>query len=172
MIPVCPAGLAGLSDPAPVIHIAIVHPRFANPILSGAKSVEARLSRVRCAPFNRVHPADRLYFKAAGGGFFATALVERVWRADGLSPPEVRALRDRLEPLVQGGRAFWSARRDARFGTFIWLTKVETVGSGPVLPPPGPGRSRAGWHVLSESADVYPMCLVDAPAGPRLAAGV
>lgn len=130
-------------------HVAIIHRRFVELILAGSKTVEARLHRVRCDPFERVCPGDRVYFKQAGGPFRASARVRHVVCRAGLDPAGVRALRREFGPNVRAPREFWDAKRSARFATLIWLDAVEPVDRGPDYARLRAATPRRAWFVLN-----------------------
>ena len=60
-------------------HLAILTPGWIDLILDGTKTIESRFTRVRCAPFRKVHEGDSVYLKESGGlvkGMFTVAKVE------------------------------------------------------------------------------------------------
>ncbi|RKU10857.1 hypothetical protein C6503_19425 [Candidatus Poribacteria bacterium] len=60
-------------------HIAILAPGWSELILDGSKTIESRFTKVRCAPFGKVHEGDIVYLKESGGlvkGMFTVAKVE------------------------------------------------------------------------------------------------
>lgn len=60
-------------------HLAILTPGWSELILDGSKTIESRFTKVRCAPFGKVHVGDRVYLKESGGlvkGMFTVAKVE------------------------------------------------------------------------------------------------
>ena len=60
-------------------HLAILSPGWIELILDGSKTIESRFTKVRCAPFRKVHEADSVYLKESGGlvkGMFTVAEVE------------------------------------------------------------------------------------------------
>lgn len=60
-------------------HIAILSPGWTELILDGSKTIESRFTKVRCAPFGKVHEGDIVYLKESGGlvkGMFRVAEVE------------------------------------------------------------------------------------------------
>lgn len=126
-----------------VQHVAIVHRRYLDAILEGRKRVEARLTRARKAPFGVVAPGHRVYLKQAGGPIRGVALVRRVVCVEGLTPEGVRRLRERFEPEVGAGGAFWEGKALARFATFVWLEEVEPADEGPDY------RAWRGFHPRS-----------------------
>lgn len=60
-------------------HLAILTPGWSERILDGSKTIESRFTKVRCAPFKKVHEGDVVYLKESGGlvkGMFTVAKVE------------------------------------------------------------------------------------------------
>ena len=60
-------------------HLAILTPGWIDLILDGSKTIESRFTKVRCAPFRKVHADDSVYLKESGGlvkGMFRVAQVE------------------------------------------------------------------------------------------------
>ena len=60
-------------------HLAILSPGWIELILDGSKTIESRFTKVRCAPFGKVHEGDIVYLKESGGlvkGMFRVADVE------------------------------------------------------------------------------------------------
>ena len=60
-------------------HLAILSPGWIELILDGSKTIESRFTKVRCAPFRKVHSGDIVYLKESGGpvkGMFTVAEVE------------------------------------------------------------------------------------------------
>ena len=48
-------------------HLAILAPGWIDPILDGAKTIKSRFTKVRCAPYGKVHAGDLIYMKERGG---------------------------------------------------------------------------------------------------------
>lgn len=60
-------------------HLAILSPGWIELILDGSKTIKSRFTKVRCAPFRKVHEGDSVYLKESGGlvkGMFTVAEVE------------------------------------------------------------------------------------------------
>ena len=61
-------------------HLAILTPGWIDLILDGSKTIESRFTKVRCAPFGKVHEGDSVYLKESGGlvkgNLFRVAEVE------------------------------------------------------------------------------------------------
>lgn len=127
-------------------HVAIVSRDVADALLSGRKRVESRLFRARRPPYGAIRPGERIFFKRSGGAVFATARAIWVEFATFASPNAVAAAARRLGRLVAAPRAYWSARREARYGVFIGLSAVRPTRAGPRVP----RQFGGGWVVLSD----------------------
>ncbi len=129
-------------------HIAVVWPRFIEAMLRGEKTVECRLTRVRCAPFGRIAPGDTVYLKERGGPMRAAATASRVEVFERLTPDAVDDLRRRFSNGINDSDEFWSLKRaTARWGALIWVADLRHVSRGPAHPP-FHGR---GWMCLDGS---------------------
>ena len=130
------------------VHVAILLPRYIRLILDGAKTVESRLTIQDRPPYKRVTPGDRIYFKASGGAFEATAIAAKVEYHHALTPAKVDALKRRHNSAVRGDDQYWAWKRDSRYATFIKLRDVEATDRGPALPP----SQGIAWFTLADDA--------------------
>jgi hypothetical protein len=133
----------------PCDHVAVIHAAYADLILAGTKTMEARLSLNRQPPYGRVRAGDMLWFKASGGPFRARAMAARVEYWQDLRPALITQLRKRHNGAIQGTPEFWAAKRRARIATLIWLCDVFTVADGPAYQHTPGGRA---WYVLDRVA--------------------
>lgn len=144
----------GRMDQRPV-HLAIIHKRYLDAILEGTKTVEARISKVRCAPFGRVEAGDAIYLKQAGGPVRACAIASCVRTHEDLTREGLRGLRREWNDRIGGPGEYWSGRVGCRYATLIELAEVnagvaDTIQSD--LLSQIPRGSRSGWHVLDRRA--------------------
>ncbi len=130
-----------------MIHVAILKPGYIRDILAGTKTVESRLTKTNQPPHGRVQPGERLFLKASGGPFMATALVAEVLSWDNLSPAEVRRIEKQHRHAIGGDDAYWQAKRDSRFATLIRLAASEPMDVGPAYKV----AYMKAWYVLDES---------------------
>lgn len=128
-------------------HVAIVHRKYVDAILNGSKTIEARLARVRCAPYEKIKPGDQIYIKQSSGPFRARANVAKVQYYDELTPSKVRAIRKQYNGAIGGEASYWASKRDACVATLVWLGDVQPMSRGPRIPKMH-GR---GWIVLERS---------------------
>lgn len=129
-------------------HIAVIWPKFIEAFLRGEKTVECRLTRVRCPPYGKIAPRDTVYIKERSGPMRAAATASRVEMFDGLTPERVDEIRLRFSKGINASEEFWAMKRGvARWGTLIWLTDFRQAGQAPPHPP-FHGR---GWMCLDGS---------------------
>lgn len=131
-------------------HLMIVHQQYIGPILSGHKLVEARLGADRRAPFNKVEPGDIVYIKPTSQRVAAKAIVHRVDQYEGLDHNDIERLKDLYNDRVLGDDAFWDAKADANYATFITLEKVQLLADEQFVPKELLVPSRNAWRVLTQ----------------------
>jgi hypothetical protein len=151
-----------------VQHVAIVHRRFVKPILSGGKSIEARLSRTRRAPFGRVTAGDIIWLKSVGGLFFARATADRILSAELRCDHDLDHLRRAFSITIAAGDEFWAMKRGSRYATLIWLADVVPITRGPKFRAHPNDRPRDAWFVL-ESVPAWNTDLTALPLVPSRA---
>lgn len=132
-----------------MLHVAILKPGYIDAILDGRKTIESRLTRTKQTPYGQVVTGERVYLKASGGPFMATAIAGGVMNFEGLDPAGVKQLRTQYGGPICGDEAYWKAKRDSRSATLIELTEVRPISIGP---PYKPAHMKA-WYVLDEDRD-------------------
>lgn len=131
------------------VHVAILKPTYIRQILSGVKTVESRMTKTEQAPFGRIAPGERLFFKESGGVFRAMAIVNEVESFVDPTPEAYKKLEQQWRPCVGGDDAYWKLKRESRFLTFVQLREVEPIDVGPVYPK----SAWKAWHVLDDVAN-------------------
>ena len=132
-----------------MIHVAILKPAYIHEVLAGRKTIESRLTKTMQPPHGKVAAGERLYLKASGGPFMATAVAGRVRSYTDLKPVEVKQIREDYGDRIGGDDAYWQMKSDSRFATLIELTEVEPVDIGP----PYKVAYMKAWYVLDEDRD-------------------
>ncbi|MCC6908679.1 MAG: hypothetical protein IT430_12105 [Phycisphaerales bacterium] len=150
-----------------MIHVAILYETYLRAILDGRKTVEIRLTMTNRAPFEAIEAGERLYLKRSGGPFRATAIAEHVMFMRDLSPGDIDRIRRDYNEWIGADGAAWSARKQARYGTLIWLRDVEAIRFGPRMKP----HHGVAWQCLPEREDVYPACLEELLHAPAESTG-
>jgi len=139
-----------------MVHVAIVGEKYIRAILEGTKTIESRFSRSRHVPFGRVKEGERVYFKATGGPYGCTAVVEHVEYLEDLDPKEMRSVRRTFGARIGAEPRYWASKTRSRYGTLIWLRNIEATEMGPVYAGMRGITVRSGWLTLPEEMDVYP----------------
>jgi len=128
-------------------HLMIVHPRYLGPILTGAKTVEARLGADRRAPFGCVGVGDRVYIKPSGQRVAAQATVRRIDEFGDLTPDDILAMRETYNDRILGPDEFWDAKIESRYATLITLERVGIIHTERGVPRELLVPSRCAWRV-------------------------
>ncbi|MFI4892045.1 MAG: ASCH domain-containing protein [Phycisphaerales bacterium JB058] len=129
-------------------HVAVVHRKYAELILSGQKTAELRLTKNRVAPYGRVQRGDRVFIKIASGPVCCCARVRLVEQYEDLSPAEIARLRSKLNEAVMGENAYWELKRTARYATVMHLADVQPCDEAPGYAEARAGNPRSAWLVL------------------------
>ena len=129
------------------LHVAILKPAYVKAILRGEKTVESRMTTTRQPPFGQIAAGERLFLKASGGPFMATAIAGDVEQHEGLDREATRLLYRRYHASVGGDAAYWQSKADSRFAVFVTLRDVEPMDVGPAY---RVANMRA-WYALDES---------------------
>ena len=132
-----------------MIHVAILKPGYIDAILEGRKTVESRLTKTKQPPHGKIVPGERLYLKASGGPFMATAIAGEVQSFSDLDLAAVHQLRKKYDEQICGDDAYWDAKRDSKYATLIELTEVKPIATGP----PYKVAYMKAWYVLDEDRD-------------------
>lgn len=131
-----------------MLHVAILKPGYIRAILDGRKTIESRLTKTMQPPHGRVACGERLFLKASGGPFMATAIAGRVSSFEDLLPSGIRKLRRRYGQAIGGDDAYWEMKKDSRFATLVELKSVEPIAVGPSYKV----AYMKAWYVLDEAA--------------------
>lgn len=130
-----------------MIHIAILKPAYIHAILAGTKTIESRLTKTRQPPFESIAEGERLFLKASGGPFMATAVAGGVRCIEAASPDDVGRVYKQFGKQIGGDGAYWESKRDCRFITLVTLAEVEALSVGPRYKP----AYMKAWYVLDDA---------------------
>ena len=130
-----------------MLHVAVLLKPYLDAVLDGRKTVECRLTIQPRVPYDAIEPGERIYFKQSSGPYRATAIADHVIFENDLTPKRVKQLQRDYNDLVCGEPRFWKAKRNSRFATFIWLTDVQPIETGPALRP----LQGVAWVKLDET---------------------
>ena len=120
-------------------HVAVLKRRFADDVLSGAKTVECRLTRTRREPWGRIEAGDVVHIKQSSGPYRAVCTVSFVEQLECASFADLRRAFSRHRRALGGDRAmldaFLADRRAARFAVFVGIERVRPTSTGPSIAP-------------------------------------
>lgn len=110
-----------------MFHIAILHKKYYNLILSGKKTIESRFSFNKIAPYNKVKVGETIYLKESGKNITARAKVKDVKFFE-LNPEIVEDIRVKYgNNIGVADIDSWNKTKQKKFGTLVWLENVETI---------------------------------------------
>jgi len=130
-----------------MIHVAILKPGYLHAILERRKTIESRLTKTAQPPYGKVEPGERLFLKASGGPFMATAVAGKVQSYADLMTTDLEHLRRRYNKQICGDDAYWEMKRESRFATLFELEQVEPISVGPNYKV----AYMKAWYVLEEA---------------------
>jgi len=129
------------------LHLAVLTEPFCSLLLDGAKTIESRFSRVRCAPYGTLAEGDIVVVKKTGGpvtGAFQAGTV----RSYHLNPARVVQLRDQYAAQICArDNQFWADRADCAYATLVDVTHVRLLAAQAF-----PKKDRRGWVQLTRSS--------------------
>lgn len=108
-------------------HVAIMRKSWGltDKILSGRKTIESRWYMSRAAPWDRIKPGDKVYFKNSGEPVRVRAEVEKVLQFSDLKPEKVREILDEYGKMDGIEKAdvgkFFGMFKDKRYCMLIFL---------------------------------------------------
>ncbi|MBW8000619.1 MAG: ASCH domain-containing protein [Planctomycetes bacterium] len=108
-------------------HLVILKKGYLDLILAGRKTVELRLTKVRCAPFGRISAGDRLFFKISSGAVCGVGKVRKIKELSGLTKAKVEKLKSKYNHLICGDDKYWGQKKDCLFGVLVWLEGVKAM---------------------------------------------
>jgi hypothetical protein len=108
-------------------HLVILKKPYLDLILSGAKTIELRLTRARRPACGAVSPQDRLLLKASGGPVCGRATVADVIYYRNLTPEAIAGMRRSYGDRIGGDDAIWESMMDRRSGFLVWLAGVRRI---------------------------------------------
>ena len=136
--------LSRLARGEAALHLAVLTEPFCSLLLDGAKTIESRFSRVRCAPYGTLAEGDIVVVKKPGGpvtGAFQAGTV----RSYHLTPARVAQLRDQYAAQICArDNQFWADRADCSYATLVDVTHMRLLAAQAF-----PKKDRRGWVQLT-----------------------
>ena len=128
------------------LHLAIFVEPFLSWVIDGTKTVEARFSAVRCAPWDAVYENDVVLMKESSGpvvGSFVVSFVSSFCIAEGNG--DLDHIRGLFGDAIRAeDDEFWVDRNGAKYATLMGIKDHHRI-----EPTPIPKRDRRGWVVVN-----------------------
>lgn len=131
-------------------HLAIIYPEVIKQIFSGQKTIETRFSKSKIAPFGQIKVGDLVYIKPPGKDIQGQFWVSKVVSFEGLEKEDWEFIKNHYGDRLSLGsknqdQAFFEAKKDARYGTLIFIGRVDQLITSPIKLEK---RDQRGWVVL------------------------
>lgn len=130
-------------------HLAIFTQPWLDLILDGKKTIDSRLSKVRCAPYRKINAGDVVYMKESVGFVKGEFTVSKVETYEDLTPDTLQDIYSRYHREIfvdlglQGFREKWLT---SKYATLLHITDVHTYEN----PIPFSKKDRRAWMLLDE----------------------
>jgi len=108
-------------------HLVILKRPYLDAILTGRKTIESRFMRTSRAPFGKISPGDKLFFKITSGPVCATGRVQKVMSFDNLTPKRLQQIRRTYNDRIIAPDRYWDEKRHCKKGVLIWLDRVKPI---------------------------------------------
>lgn len=130
-------------------HVATFVQPYLSEILSGEKTIDARFSVKKVAPFRKIAVGDKVFIKGVIVRGYSQiqgeVSVKNVEFYERLTPSKVRVIFDQ-HPQLLAREDFVKAKLNSSYGTLWWMGNVKKYD----FPPMFVGNARTGWIVKSD----------------------
>ena len=135
----------------PKIHLAIFVEPYLQYIFEGKKTIEARFSSKRIAPYQKVDKGDIIILKQSGGPVVGLCEVSQVWSYL-LEPKSWNYVKKEFtRSLCAQDQSFWNQRKSASYATLMKIKNVVSL--EPIF---WKKQDRRGWVVIDQSKPEKP----------------
>jgi hypothetical protein len=108
-------------------HLVILKKQYLDKILDGSKTIELRLTKSACPPYNSVSIGDKFFLKQSSGPVYAEAKAAAVKQFSNLTPEKIAKLKAEYNDKILGDDDYWQMKFDSRFATLIRLKEVRAI---------------------------------------------
>ena len=130
-------------------HLAIFTQPWLDLILDGRKTIDSRLTKVRCAPYRKISIGDVVYMKESVGLVKGQFIAAKIETYENLTPQILNNINSQYLSEIFADLDFEEFRKkwhSAKYATLIHITNVHTFKK----PFPFPKRDRRAWVLLDE----------------------
>lgn len=125
-------------------HLAIFIDDYIEKIFKGEKTIEARFSQDKIAPYCLVKKGDEVYLKQSSKNIIGRFIVDNVLYYQGLTGETIGKLRKEYNNEICANDAFWQSKANAKYGTLIFISQPERF----LTPIRHTKHDRRAWLVL------------------------
>ena len=131
-----------------VSHLLVLKRPYLDAIFDGRKTIESRFMRINRAPFGKVAPGDKLFFKIVSGPVCAKGRVQKVMSFDNLTPQRMQQIKRTYNDRIVADDQYWDDKRDCKRGVLIWLNRIKPTDAVMINK-----KDWRAWVVLTPEAD-------------------
>lgn len=111
-----------------MIHLAFMHPKYLDMVLSGEKTIESRfMTTNRNHPAFTCEPGDYIAFKRTGGDVEARAIASAVRRFYYLDAEKMEEIRNSFGDRIRSDDSFWDKKKNSKRAVLIELEDVVQI---------------------------------------------
>jgi len=133
--------------PTPMKHLAIFDQKTIQKIFNGEKTIDARFSKHRIAPFGVIASRDTVLIKLSGGDVVGEFEVQSVITFDNLTPEKIQKIKRDYNRNIKMDPLFWHEKEQAKYGTLLFIENVQPV----LIPLAIKKRDMRPWVVLNQA---------------------
>ena len=126
-------------------HLDIMHFPFYDLIFNGERTMEARFTKVRCAPFQKVNAGDVIYIKKCGGYILGEVTVKKALYFENPTPEDWSIIKKYHKQLCSHyEKDFWEKRKDAKYISLLFIDSPKKYAAPQIFIK----KDRRGWVIL------------------------
>lgn len=126
-------------------HLAIFKGEAGEAILSGKKTIESRISKVKSVPFGVISAGDLVYIKPSGKDIIGQFRVKKVIFFDGIDGIDLEDIKKRYGKGLNVDENYWEKNKGYRYVTLIFIGNSSRFITSPIKIKKSDLR---GWVVL------------------------
>ncbi|MBU0975420.1 MAG: hypothetical protein ABIE03_03915 [Patescibacteria group bacterium] len=127
-----------------MLHLAIFTPGYITKIFTGQKTIDARFSKIQCAPFGNIEKGDLVLMKKSGGAIEGYFVAGNVKFYKNLTPDKLKEIIKKNWDALALSEKFWQERVSATLLTLIDIKRPTKFR----IPVTVKKRSLSGWVML------------------------
>lgn len=129
------------------IHVAVMTEPYLHYVLSGKKVLEARFSKNRGIPWNKVSTGDAVILKKSGGNFTGIFEVNSVEYLEIKENYTIAFIRSQYNNELCIEEEFWKIKKDSRYVSLFGIRQVCSFEPFKIS-----GVNRRSWILLNQNA--------------------